>query len=46
MNRSLLPENLREQEADMVFRVPFKSGSRMDELLIYLLIEHQSRWMR
>ena len=42
MNRSLLPENLREQEADMVFRVPFKSGGRTDELLIYLLIEHQS----
>ena len=26
----------------MVFRVPFQSGSDTDELLIYILIEHQS----
>ena len=40
--RSLLPEALREQEADVVFRVPFKSRTPTDELLIYLLVEHQS----
>ncbi len=42
LNRSLLPETLREQEADIVFRVPFKSRARTDELLIYILVEHQS----
>lgn len=42
VNRTLLPEILREQEADIVFRVPFKSGAPTDELLIYILIEHQS----
>ena len=42
MNRSLLPETLREQEADVVYRVPFKNQARTDEMLIYLLVEHQS----
>ncbi len=28
MNRSLLPETLREQEADVVYRVPFKNQAR------------------
>ena len=42
INRSFIFDNLREQESDMVFRVPFQSGSDTDELLIYILIEHQS----
>ena len=42
VNRSFIPDNLREQESDMVFSVPFQSQSNTDELLIYILIEHQS----
>ncbi len=44
INRSLLPATLREQEADIVYRVPFKSDGDEGaaELLLYLLIEHQS----
>ncbi len=42
INRSFIPDNLREQESDIVYRVPFRSESKTDELLIYILIEHQS----
>ena len=42
VNRSFIPDNLREQESDMVFSVPFQSQSNTDELLIYILLEHQS----
>ena len=42
ISRSFIPDNLREQESDMVFSVPFRSESESDELLIYILIEHQS----
>ena len=42
VNRSFIPDNLREKESDIVFRVPFQSESGTDELLIYILIEHQS----
>ena len=40
VNRSFIPDNLREQESDMVISIPFRSTS--DEMLIYILIEHQS----
>ena len=42
INRSFIPDNLREQESDLVFSVPLQSESETDELLIYILIEHQS----
>ena len=42
VNRSYIFDDLRELESDMVFRVPFRSESDIDELLIYILIEHQS----
>ena len=42
INRSFIPDTLREQESDMVFSVPFRTKSGTDELLIYILIEHQS----
>ena len=42
INRSFIPDNLREQESDLVFSVPLQSESEADELLIYILIEHQS----
>ena len=42
INRSYIPDNLREQESDIVFTVPFRSEEQTEELLIYILIEHQS----
>ena len=42
INRSFIPNTLREQEADMVFTVPFQTETGTDELHIYILIEHQS----
>ena len=42
VNRSFIPDNLREQESDIVFTVPFYRGNQAEELLIYILIEHQS----
>ena len=42
LNRSFVSDALREQESDIIFRVPFHSGTEADELLIYILIEHQS----
>ncbi len=43
LNRSLISDTLREQESDILFSVPFHSKSETDnELLIYILIEHQS----
>lgn len=42
LNRSFISDTLREQESDLVFSVPFRRGSEADELLIYILLEHQS----
>ena len=42
INRSFIPDTLREQESDLVFSVPLVSESDSEELLIYILIEHQS----
>ena len=42
INRSFIPDNLREQESDIVYSVPFRDESKTEELLIYILIEHQS----
>ena len=42
LNRSFIADNLREQESDILFSVPFKRESGIDELVIYVLIEHQS----
>lgn len=42
INRSFIPDNLREQESDLVYTVPFQNDTQVEELLIYILIEHQS----
>ena len=42
LNRSFVAENLKAKEADILYTVPFRDGSESDELLIYILIEHQS----
>jgi len=37
-----IPDNLREQQADLVFRAPFRDAAEEREVVIVLLIEHQS----
>src|SRR5579862_8723998 len=41
INRSFIPASLQKQEADLLFRVPYREGKR--EVWIYLLLEHQSK---
>jgi hypothetical protein len=41
VNRTFIPDNLREQESDIVYAVPFR-GQDSGEVWIYILIEHQS----
>ena len=41
-NRSFISETLRERESDVLLSVPFQHKAGTDELLIYILIEHQS----
>ena len=43
LNRSFISDELRTQESDMVFSVPFRSPTETrQEVIVYLLIEHQS----
>ena len=45
LNRSFVSDTLQELESDLVFSVPFQDTSDTegaDELLVYILIEHQS----
>ena len=39
---TFIPDNLRKQEADILFLIPFVEGGTEREVLIYILIEHQS----
>jgi len=41
LNRSFIPEDLHKQEADLLFRVPFRRGS--GEVWVFVLLEHQSK---
>lgn len=41
-NRSFVDDTLRDLQSDMVFTVPFKDTTDTNDLLIYILIEHQS----
>lgn len=41
-NRSFISDALREPESDVLLRVPFRETSESEEVLIYILIEHQS----
>jgi len=41
INRSFIPDNLQKQEADLLYRVPFREGK--GEVWVYVLLEHQSR---
>src|SRR5690242_10183281 len=41
INRSFIPDDLHKQEADLLYRVPFREGK--GEVWIYVLLEHQSR---
>ena len=43
VNRSFISDELRPQESDMVFKVPFRTPTQThQEVIVYLLIEHQS----
>ena len=43
LQRSFISDELRTQESDMIFSVPFrKPTGRCEEVIIYILIEHQS----
>ncbi len=43
VNRSFISEELRTQESDMIFRIPFRDPTgTCEEVIVYLLIEHQS----
>ncbi|MCX6360992.1 MAG: Rpn family recombination-promoting nuclease/putative transposase, partial [Armatimonadetes bacterium] len=41
VNRSFVPADLHKQEADLLYRVPFRTGK--SEVWVYLLVEHQSK---
>ncbi len=41
LNRSFIPEDLHKQEADLLYRVPFRKGK--GEVWVYILLEHQSK---
>ena len=43
LNRSFISDELRTQESDMIFSVPFRNPTEQcEEVIIYILIEHQS----
>ena len=43
VRRSFISDELRTQESDMIFRVPFRNPTPgCEEVIIYILIEHQS----
>ena len=42
VNTSFIDDGFGEREADITFRVPFRNRLETDELIIYILIEHQS----
>ena len=41
VNQSFIPDNLRKQESDVIYLVPFQS-EELGNVWVYLLIEHQS----
>ena len=43
LNRSFISDELRTQESDMVFSLPFRTPTQTcEQVIVYLLIEHQS----
>ncbi len=41
VNQSFIPDNLRKQESDVIYLIPFQS-EELGDVWVYLLIEHQS----
>lgn len=41
INESFVPDNLRDQESDVLYSVPFRRDSKTNEAFIYVLIEHR-----
>ncbi len=51
LQRGFISDKLREQEADLVFNIPFRDDTENRELILHILIEHQSTvdsemWLR
>jgi hypothetical protein len=46
INRTLIPPDLRKQESDLIFRLPYRTQPEAEgevgEVLVYVLLEHQS----
>ena len=42
VNTSFISDAFQAQEADIVFRIPFRGESESDDLFVHILIEHQS----
>ena len=43
LSTNFIPQDLREREADILYRVPFQTAdTETDEVIIHILIEHQS----
>jgi hypothetical protein len=44
INRTMIPPDLRKQESDLIFRIPYRAQREGEawEVLIYVLLEHQS----
>ncbi len=42
INTSFIDNDFGEREADIALRIPFRDGAETDDLIIYILIEHQS----
>lgn len=41
VNTTFIPDNLRQQESDIVYSVPFRGEDETGEVWIYILIEHR-----
>jgi Putative transposase, YhgA-like len=42
LDTTLIPPTLRRQEADLIFRIPFRVPATSDAAVLYVLVEHQS----
>ncbi len=42
LSTSFIPRDLREREADILYRAPFQTSDKADEVIIHIHIEHQS----
>ena len=41
-NTTFIPDDLRQQASDLIYRLPFRDENKAETVLIYILVEHQS----